>query len=84
LKENTVTIPTLVNARWIATLGNDQLVKAEAQLHATFREQETAEKSRAGARYVLLQGPASLVSAWQRWLLVNNEARTRGLVVQRR
>jgi hypothetical protein len=84
LKENTVTIPTHVNARWLATLGNDQLVTAEAQLHATFREQETAEKDRAGARYVLLQGPASLVSAWQRWLMVNNEARTRGLVVHRR
>jgi hypothetical protein len=76
-----VTIPDHINARWIATLGNDQLVVAEAQLHANFREHETVEKRRSGARYMLLQGPAPLVNAWLRWLLVSNETRSRGLVV---
>ena len=76
-------IPEHVNARWIATLGDDQLVAAEAQLHATFRSSERAEKKRSGGRYMLLQGPATLVNAWQRWLLVSNETRTRGLMVRR-
>jgi hypothetical protein len=74
-------IPDYVNARWIATLRDDQLVKAEAKLHAAFRKQETAEKLRSGPRYMLLQGPPTLVNAWHRWLLVSNETRTRGLVI---
>jgi hypothetical protein len=77
-----MTIPDRVNQRWIATLDNDQLVAADAQLHAAFREHETVEKRRSGARYVLLQGPTTLVNAWLRWMMVNNEARTRGLVVR--
>lgn len=77
-------IPDYINARWIATLGDEQLMTAEAELHAKFRAAERAEKDRSGARYMLLQGPAALVTAWQRWLLVSNETRNRGLVVQRR
>jgi len=75
-------IPDNINARWIATLPNDQLVKAEAQLHAIFHRQESVEKARCGSRYVMLQGPTELVNAWQRWLLLNNETRNRGLVVR--
>jgi hypothetical protein len=77
-----VIIPDRVNARWIATLSNEQLVSADAELHATFREYETVEKRRTGSRYVLLQGPTTLVNAWLRWTMVNNETRTRGLVVR--
>jgi hypothetical protein len=74
-------IPDRVNAEWIGTLGNDQLVVADMQLHADFHTLETAEKSKSGARYVLLQSPAPLVNAWLRWVVVNNETRARGLVV---
>jgi hypothetical protein len=77
-----MSIPKRVNTRWIATLGNDQLLAAEGQLLADFHRQEIAEKSRCGARYVLLHGPTSLVNAWLRWLLVSNEARMRGLHVK--
>jgi hypothetical protein len=77
-------IPDRINARWIDTLVDDQLITAEAQLHAVFRRQESVEKTRTGTRYMLLQGPADLVNAWQRWLLVNNETRSRGLVVHHR
>jgi hypothetical protein len=78
-----VKIPDHINGRWIAALGNDQLVNAEAQLHAVFHRHESAEKARSGSRYMLLQGPSDLVNAWQRWLLVSNETRSRGLVVRR-
>ncbi len=77
-------IPDHINSHWIASLEDKQLVTAEAELHAAFRTYETAEKRRSGARYVLLQGPAALVNAWHRWLLVSNETRNRGLVVHRR
>ena len=56
-------IPDHINARWIATLGDDQLMTVEAKLHADFRARERAEKGRSGARYMLLQGPATLVTA---------------------
>lgn len=77
-------IPDRINARWIATLVDDQLITAEAELHAVFRRQESAEKTRTGARYMLLQGPSDLVNAWQRWRLVNNETTKRGLAVHHR
>jgi hypothetical protein len=77
-------IPETINARWIATLANDQLMAAEAQLHAVFRKHETVEKTRSGGRYMLLQGPPLLVDAWHRWSLVSNETRNRGLLVTRR
>ena len=48
-----MTIPANMNAQWIATLGDAELVMAEARLHADFREGEAAEKSRSGSRYVL-------------------------------
>lgn len=76
-------LPEKVNSRWIASLGTDQLVEAEGLLHAEFLREETAEKGRTGARYKMLRGPESLVSAWNRWLLVNNETRTRRVVIHR-
>lgn len=77
-------IPEQINHRWIAALDNDQVVTAEAELHVAFRAQEQREKVRTGAHYMLLQGPATLVDAWQRWMLLSNEARSRGLVAHRR
>ena len=77
-------IPERVNRRWIAQLDDVELAHAESELHADFTRQDTAEKARAGTRYRLLEGPATLVHAWNRWLLVSNEARTRGLATNRR
>ena len=78
-----MTIPSHVNARWLATLGDDQLVAAEAQMYADFRTREVTERRRAGSRYILLQGPAELVNAWHQWTLLNNEAKARGVTVSR-
>jgi hypothetical protein len=79
-----MTIPERVNASWIATLADSQLLQAEATLHADFTKQEAAEKQRRGAAYTMLRGPQPLVDAWLRWLMVNNETRTRGLVIHRK
>jgi hypothetical protein len=77
-------IPANVNAQWLATLGNDQLLRAEKTLRAEFSKEETAARASAGERYVLLEGPASLVNAWSRWLMASNEARERGVIVARK
>ena len=77
-------IPERVNAGWIDTLRDDDLLKAERTLHREFAKEETAEKQRRGANYVMLRGPESLVRAWLRWLMVNNATSSRSLVVHRR
>jgi hypothetical protein len=76
-------IPAQVTTNWATTLPDDDLLKAEATLHATFTKEEKAEKKRRGDNYVMLRGPESLVMAWHRWLSVNNETTFRGLKVRR-
>ncbi len=75
-------LPDRLTASWIATLANTQLVDIESRLHGTFSGAELREKRRRGVRYVLLQGPEALVTAWHRWAMVNNEVRARGLVIR--
>jgi hypothetical protein len=77
-----VVIPDRFTSRWIATLENEQLTDVESRLHADFRTQDAAEKARRGARYRLFEGPAALVDAWNRWHLVNNETRKRGIAIR--
>ena len=77
-------IPQRVNTKWMATLDDTSVVEAESILQSDFREQDTAEKNRRGTRYRLLEGPATLVDAWMRWLSVSNEVRRRGLAARTR
>jgi hypothetical protein len=77
-------LPERITADWASSLADEQLVNVEATLHAQFAKEETAEKKRMGARYEMLRGSALLVSAWLRWLTVNNETRARGVVVRRK
>jgi hypothetical protein len=77
-------IPEKVNAAWVESLGDAQLISAEAALRKQFAEEESAEKERKGPRYSMFRGPASLMTAWTRWLLVSNEAIARRVAVKRR
>ena len=77
-------VPDRVTADWIATLGNRQLETVESRLHGEFLDEESRGKERCGHRYALLQGPAALVNAWLKWQMVNNEARSRGLLTRHR
>jgi hypothetical protein len=83
-EEDLLNIPERINARWIATLADDQLVTAESQLHALFFSEETTEKARRSGRYTMLEGPTSLINAWHRWRLVSNETTSRGLAITHR
>lgn len=76
-------LPETVNASWIASLADEQLLEAEAKLHTQFRAHEKREKTRAGDRYNMMRGPEPLITAWHRWLMVNNEALHRGIVLRR-
>lgn len=77
-------LPNRLTAAWIATLADSQLLQVESHLHGEFFVEETDEKRRRGGSYTLLQGPEALVTAWHRWMMVNNEVRTRGLVIRQR
>lgn len=77
-------IPQRVNRRWIDRLDNTQVADAESSLHTDFTRLDRAEKTLRGTRYRLLEGPAPLVDAWIRWLLLNNEARDRGIPTHHR
>jgi hypothetical protein len=79
-----MTVPDRVTADWIATLADGQLMTVESTLHTEFLDEQSHERERRGDRYTLLQGPPALVNAWLRWQMVNNEARSRGLVVRHR
>jgi hypothetical protein len=79
-----MTVPDRVTADWVAALPNGQLMTVESRLHSEFIDEENVEREKRGDRYTLLQGPAALVNAWLRWQMVNNEARSRGLLVRHR
>jgi len=75
--------PDRITSRWAASLSDEQLQGAERTLHTAFQEQEAAEKSRRGSRYEMMRGPSALLNAWHGWSMVNNEVRTRGLLIRR-
>jgi hypothetical protein len=76
-----MTIPEFVGRRWIESLTDVQLQKAERELHKTFAQLETAEKARKGARYELMRGGPALTTAWVKWSTVSAATRLRGLEV---
>jgi hypothetical protein len=84
MRGGNMTVPDRVTADWVATLPDGQLMTVESRLHSEFVDEESQEKERRGDRYTLLQGPSALVNAWLRWQMVNNEARSRGLIVRHR
>jgi hypothetical protein len=77
-------IPMRVNSQWMATLDDVSILDAETSLHSEFREQDQRERRRSGTRYNMFEGPPALLDSWLRWQTVTNEARRRGLAVQRR
>lgn len=79
-----MTYPDRIDASWIGTLSDDQLVKAEGELRKRFAEQETKEKKRRGSQYDMMRGPDALTTAWLRWSMVSNAARARGLRARQR
>jgi hypothetical protein len=72
-------LPERIDARWIKTLPDADLVEVEWRLHKLFSQLDDEERQRRGSGYELLRGPEPLVSAWLRWSMVNTATRSRGL-----
>ena len=75
----TMILPERITYDWLVALDNDDLLTAERSLFQAFSDQEEAERRRLGERYELMRGPATLMSAWDRWSRANTEARHRKL-----
>ena len=52
-----MTFPDRIDASWIGSLNDDQLVQAECELRKRFAQQEAKEKKRRGMQYDLMKGP---------------------------
>ncbi|MBI3567837.1 MAG: hypothetical protein HY084_06495 [Gemmatimonadetes bacterium] len=77
-------IPEKINAAWIDTLADVDLLDVESRLHEKFTVLDRKHKTLRGSRYVLLQGPTELIDAWDRWSRVDRAARARSLAPNRR
>jgi hypothetical protein len=77
-------LPERINASWLGTLTDTDLVNVEAQLHGRFMALEKREKVLRGAKYNLVMGPPDLMDAWDRWCRVNTATTVRQLVPRRR
>lgn len=73
-------IPTRINAAWIGTLADDDLLDIEVRLHERFSVLDQRHRRTAKERYNLMQGPVELIDAWDRWSRVNVATRGRALV----
>jgi len=72
-------LPERITAVWISSLADTDLVDVEWRLHQVFAKVETEQKKILGASYQLMRGPEVLLAAWQRWSMVSNATRARGL-----
>ena len=72
-------LPERINASWVESLADADLVRIESQLHDVFNLAETEERRVQGGKYSLTRGSAELMLAWQRWNMVSLATRARGL-----
>ena len=77
-------IPSRINAAWIGTLADDDLVDIEARLHERFSVLDQRYRRTAKEKYVLMRGPTELIDAWDRWSRISVAARHRSLVTRLR
>jgi hypothetical protein len=76
-------LPAKINAAWIETLADDDLIDVEARLHERFTVLDSRHKRLRGGEYSLMRGPTELIDAWDRWSRVSMATRTRSLVPRR-
>jgi hypothetical protein len=74
-----MTLPDRIDAKWIDSLGDTELVQAEWELHKVFSRTENDEKKVHGTAMGTANWSELLMAAWMRWSLVQNATRARGL-----
>ena len=77
-------VPDRINATWIKTLADEDLVDIEERLYGRFLILDNKEKKLRGGRYVMFRGPEELLTAWDRWCRVRNALQFRSLTARRR
>jgi len=76
-------LPERINAAWISTLADEDLLDIETRLYDRFTALDTRHKRLRGGAYNLMRGPTELIDAWDRWSRVSVATRTRSLVPRR-
>jgi len=74
-----IAVPARIQAAWINTLSDRDLLDVESQLRDLFFRLEGIEKKKFGRKYDLFRGPAELMEAWDRWSRVHTATRERSL-----
>lgn len=77
-------IPEKINAAWIGTLADVDLLDVESRLHEKFAVMDRKQKQLRGSHYELMKGSTELIDAWDRWSRVDRAARARSLSPKRR
>ena len=72
-------VPESLNAEWIDSLTDEELLDVERRTHEKFVLIERREKKQRGDRYNLMRGSAELMDAWDRWGRIANATRERSL-----
>jgi hypothetical protein len=76
-------VPDRINAAWINTLADEDLLDIESRLYERFAVLDRRHKQLRGREYNLMRGPTTLIDAWDRWSRVAVATKTRSLVVRR-
>ncbi|MCX5767253.1 MAG: hypothetical protein NTZ43_08545 [Gemmatimonadetes bacterium] len=77
-------VPEKINKAWIETLADAEVLEVEAWLYDKFETLDRKQKKLRGRDYNLLQGPTTLIDAWDRWSRMVAVTKSRSLVVRRR
>jgi hypothetical protein len=72
-------VPERIDAAWISTLADEDIIAIEARLQARFAILDSREKKLRGQSYNLMRGPADLVLAWDRWSRIRSARQSRKL-----
>lgn len=72
-------VPDRISRQWIDTLSNEDLIDIEARLHDRCATIERRERKSRGDRLTLMQAPADLLDARDRWSRLLNATRERDL-----
>lgn len=76
-------VPEKINAAWISTLADEDLLDVESRLYERFAVLDRRHKQLRGRDYNLMRGPTALIDAWDRWSRVAVATKTRSLIVRR-
>jgi hypothetical protein len=76
-------VPEYINAAWVDSLTDADILDIEARLHKRYSLIERRERKAQGDSYSLFRGSADLLKAWDRWSRISGATRARRLRIRR-